>query len=230
LADFLVEKEGIKKEKIAVIYNGIEIEEIKNTKKEFFDQKEKIRREMRLTLGHKIFLNIARINTQKNHRLMIEAFYDLCKKRGDCRLVIIGDGSLKNNIEKQIKELGLENKVLLLGERKDIYKFYSISDFFILTSMREGFCISAMNGLAFGLPLISTKVAGVSEYLKDGKNGFFADSDPKDISEKMDTMANLPHEELSKMKKNSEETAEEFDIKKYGEAYQKLFLACVGRA
>ena len=50
--------------------------------------------------------------------------------------------------------------------------FYAMSDFFIMTSRHEGFCIAAMEGLAFGMPLISTKVAGIVEYLKDEVNGF----------------------------------------------------------
>lgn len=229
VVDIISKTEGIPKEKFTVIYNGVELNAIKNAIESYGSHKEEIRDEIGLSLSDKIFLNVARLSVQKNHKLMIDAFSHVAKENPNAKLVIIGDGPLRGDIEDQVKNLGLTKNVILLGERKDIYRFYAVSDFFLLTSVREGFCISAMNGLAFGLPLISTRVAGVSEYLQDGKNGLFIPSDPSSAGEIVNKILSLDDTVLDSYKKAALISAEPFGVDAYIKKYEELFIRVYDR-
>ena len=226
VADYLSRTEGIKRNVFTVIYNGVDIDAVKKAEEDFRPNKEEIRKEFGLSPHDKIFLTVSRAVKQKNHELMINSFSLLAEKRGDCRLVIVGDGELLPSLEKQIHDLKLEGKVILAGERKNVHRLYAMSDFFIMTSRHEGFCIVAMEGLAFGMPLISTKVAGIVEYLNDEVNGFFVEHDATDIAEKMNKVASLTSEEKDSFRKQGKLTASIYSLTRYGKEYHDLFLAC----
>ncbi len=224
VVEHITRTEGIAKEKFTVIYNGVELGEIGKAQTLYSTQKNDIRQEIRLVSNDKIFLNVARLSTQKNHTLMIDAFARIIPNYPDAKLVIIGDGPLREKLEEQIKNLHVEKNVILLGERKDIYRFYAVSDFFLLTSVREGFCIAAMNGLAFGLPLLSTRVSGVSEYLKDGQNGLFLGNDSVAMASKLEVILSLDTTTLEKYKHTAVESAQLFGTDTYINKYNDLFL------
>lgn len=229
VADYLSRTEHIDRGRYTVIYNGVDIDQIAQAKLQYGPQRESIRREFGLRPSDKVFLNVARLSWQKNHELMINAFARLNQLRDDCRLVIVGGGDNMVPMKEQIKSLGLDGRVLLAGERKrkDVEMFYCVSDFFLLTSRHEGFCITAMEGLAFGMPLLSTRVAGVSEYLEEGKNGFFVDSDPADIAEKMNRVADLSEEQRKTFSANGMETARAYSLERYIQAYRDMLSTSI---
>lgn len=226
VADHVSKVEKIPREKFTVIYNGVEIDEIENAKIKFLNERALIRREISAGTDEKVFLTVARLVLQKDHDLMIRGFAKYLAKGGIGKLVIIGDGVLRDRLEKLVRDLLIDDRVIFLGERQDIYRYYSVSDFFLLTSVREGFCISAMNGLAFGMPLISTRVAGVVEYLKDGENGYFIDSNEESIGETLVRVTSLSEEKIEEMKSNAIATAQGFSVRAHADKYRRLFNAC----
>jgi glycosyltransferase involved in cell wall biosynthesis len=225
VADFLSRTEGINKDRFTVIYNGVYLDKIKEAEREFFPLRKTIREEYDISESATVFLSVARLVKQKNHKLMIDSFNRFSEKFQNSYLVLIGDGSLRDEIESQILDLNLGTKILVLGERKDIYRFYAISDCYLVSSRHEGFCIVAMNSLAFGKPVISTKVAGISEYLKDGYNGFFSEDNAEDIKNRMIDFTDLSREDLLVMEKNGRNTASEYSVERYIEKTEKLFLS-----
>lgn len=227
VADHVSAVEHIDRKKFTVIYNGVEIGEIERSKKIFFPERERIRNELSVGSNEPLFLTVARLVIQKNHELMIRGFAEYLQSGGKGKLVIIGDGVLKDGLQQLARDLHAEHTVIFLGERQDIYKYYVASDFFLLTSVREGFCISAMNGLAFGLPLVSTRVAGVVEYLQDGMNGYFIDNTKESISETLKKITSISEEKLSNMKARAELTAKDFSVHAHVEKYRALFTKCL---
>ena len=155
---------------------------------------------------------------------MIDAFAEAARSRADFRLVLVGDGALREPTLRHAEELSVQNRVIMVGERKDLHRFYSMSDFFLMTSRYEGFSIVSMEGMAFGLPLLSTRVAGICEYLADGNNGFFLEPEPHDIAEKMLKIAALSKEELYSMKERAKRTADGFSLERYANACNQLFI------
>ena len=113
-----------------------------------------------------------RFTTEKGHTTLIRAVAAL-QRRGvsvECRLA--GSGSLQPAYEQMIREANLERQVLLCGERTDMAAFYREIDAFLLPSVEaEGLPITVLEAMATGLPVISTRVGGVEEVIRNGKDG-----------------------------------------------------------
>ncbi len=131
--------------KIKTIYNLLSFEICNKSKNK---EKNKSKTKRRFT-----FINIARLENQKNHLLLLKAFK---KARLDANLWIVGDGSLREKIKKEIKNLNLEKKITLFGTQKNVCYFLTLSDCFVFSSNHEGFPNVLLEALACGLPVIST--------------------------------------------------------------------------
>jgi N-acetylgalactosamine-N,N'-diacetylbacillosaminyl-diphospho-undecaprenol 4-alpha-N-acetylgalactosaminyltransferase len=106
------------------------------------------------------FITIGRLDTGKNHQLIIKAVKNIIEKYSndyfDIKLYIIGGGALQQNIESQIRDLGLECRVFLLGRQINPYKYLTEADCFIFSSSHEGFPNVLVEALSCELPVIST--------------------------------------------------------------------------
>lgn len=172
VADSLVKLEKIKKDKISVILNGVEIPEYKINK---IDEREKFG----LQTDDFVFLNVGMMKTeQKGHKYLIEAFSILKNKfpERNLKLLLVGDGSLRNDLENLTKEKNLSSDIIFAGLQKDINLVYQISDVFVLSSLWEGCPNVLLEAMANKLPVISTNVGGASEIISHLKNGYLIES------------------------------------------------------
>ena len=87
----------------------------------------------------------------KNHRYLIDIFAELCSMRDDAALVLIGKGELEDEIREKAKALGLADKVLFLGNRFDVERYYQAFDYFVFPSTFEGFPGSVAEAQTAGL-------------------------------------------------------------------------------
>ncbi len=144
---------NVLEEKIKIIYNPIDLKKIENLKnKDIIIKKEKF-----------TFVTVGRFERQKNHMLLIDAFYKL---NLDIEIWLIGDGHLRKKIEEKISNLKLKEKIKLLGKQKNPYKFLAKADCFIFSSNYEGFPNVLLEALACNLPVISTDcISGPREIL-----------------------------------------------------------------
>src|SRR3989338_6344614 len=94
---------------------------------------------------------------KKNVDSIIEVFRNLVKTT-PCRLVLVGDGPEKYRIRKKVARFGLSKDVIFAGSRKDMEKFYSAADVFLMSSLREGLPLSILEAMSSSLPVVSTKV------------------------------------------------------------------------
>ncbi len=102
--------------------------------------------------------------------MLIESFGRL--ERGDAdRLVIVGDGELRSELELLIERLGLEQQVVLLGDRSDIPQVLAAFDIFALTSETEGYSVALLEAAAAGLAIIASDVGGNSEIVRHNETG-----------------------------------------------------------
>jgi glycosyltransferase involved in cell wall biosynthesis len=116
-------------------------------------------------------LSVGTLKAQKDHATLIRAFSILSSKIS-AKLIILGDGPLKNNLESLIYKLGLEDCVSLPGFFIDPYPWFRSADLFVLSSQWEGFGNVLVESLECGVPVVSTNCpSGPSEILKDGRYG-----------------------------------------------------------
>jgi glycosyltransferase involved in cell wall biosynthesis len=130
------------------------------------DARKCIRKELGIPENTFVILQVARFSEEKNHHFMLDVFRALSETRSDTKLVLTGDGRLKQACEAYSRMLGVEDKVIFTGRRQDVPALLSAADVFVLPSLFEGFPVSAMEAQASGLPcLLSdaiTREAGIA--------------------------------------------------------------------
>ncbi len=209
--------------KFIVVHNGVDIDAIKRYRKTSEQKVKKLYAEFNLSSDSKIVLNVARLKPQKNHTLLIDAFAKFLENHPEYVLFIVGAGADEDKLHKKVNDMNLKKKIFLVGYREDVYTFYSASDFFVLTSDIEGFPNVGLEAMAFGLPLLSTKVSGVDEFLEEGKNGYFLERTVDDVCDKMEVVIKLEKNKLLLMQKNCRKTVVNFSIRKCVSEYELLF-------
>ena len=132
---------------------------------------------------------------------MVNSFACLKEELGiDAKLIVIGDGELRQKLEKLIGEKCLKPHVLLLGQlgRREIAKWLNAADVYVYTSQGNGFPIALVEATMCGLPIVTTDVTGVHDIVINGETGYLAeDRNPREVAAKM-AAALDDHERLGK--------------------------------
>lgn len=118
-------------------------------------------------------INVGRLSEHKAQHILIEACALLVNQRVDVRCEIIGEGPKRDALESLIKELGLDNKVILLGAKyhKEVLASYYSADMFVMTSITEGMPLVLMEAMNAGVPVIAPNICGIPELLAYGQAG-----------------------------------------------------------
>lgn len=217
-------KKNFNIKKLSYIYNPFDLERIKElSEKEINIEKKRF-----------TFSTVGRLDKGKNHKLIIDAIKNL-----DVDLWIIGDGELRKELELYISNLGLKEKVFLLGKKENPFAYISKTDSFIFASNHEGFPNVLIEALACELPIISTDcLSGPREILAPGSNANFQLENNIEFAEygiltpiknveKLKEAISLiiNDEELRKhYQERAEKRANDFKIKNIIKEYEKVFI------
>lgn len=132
-----------------VLPNAIDVETYR------FDRQARVRARRALGLGDGPMVgHVGRFSEEKNHRFLIDVFTALARSRPDARLLLVGDGPLRPGIERTVTEHGLADRVLFLGDRKDVPDLYQAMDALVLPSLFEGLPMVGVEAQCAGLPMI----------------------------------------------------------------------------
>lgn len=151
---------------------------------------------------------------QKNQKMMIAAFAEVVKKHPDYQLVIYGEGPSREELEKHVRELGVEEHVLLPGNVTDIHDRIKDAEMFVLSSDYEGMPNALIEAMCLGLPSVSTKVSGATDLIKDHENGILTDlNDQKQLENAM--LELIENKELSeRLAINAAKLNQELEVSK----------------
>lgn len=122
-------------------------------------------------------ITVARFAPPKDHLLLLEA---LSRVQGDWRLLLVGDGPTRAQVEQAALTLGLRDRIEFLGNRSNIEELLADADIFILPSKWEGLPLSILEAMRAGLPVIATDTGGVAEAVTDGVTGYL--TPPGDVA------------------------------------------------
>lgn len=219
LTDDMKNKISIDKSKIAVIPNGIDISRFNGIKKEA------ARMSLGISADDKVLLYAGSLRPEKGVSFLIKSVSIIKRDFPDIKLLIVGDGKDRYEMEKLSKELQLDCNIRFVGRVKneEVPQYFILSDIFILASLMEGFPNVLLEAMAAGLPIICTNVCGLPEIVSDGKNGYLIDPcDPAAIAEKVSIILN--DEELKKtISYNNKKKSIEFSLEKTAEKLEEVY-------
>jgi L-malate glycosyltransferase len=155
---------GVNPVKVTTIFNGIDFSQPVN---------ENIsREELKLSETDFVILMVARLDPVKRHELALDAIEELIKQHPEIKLLLIGDGPIRSDIENSIMKKGLSEHVKMFGHRDDADAFYRIADMTLLTSKTESFPLVLLESARANTPVITTDVGGVRDMIPDPSYGF----------------------------------------------------------
>jgi glycosyltransferase involved in cell wall biosynthesis len=169
--DALIEFENFPGNKIRIIYNGID------DSRYILHQDPNLKKSLGINDYVCVLGTVARLDSIKNHRMMIKALKIIHHTYPDTVLIIVGDGPEREDLGKLTAQLEISSNVIFTGFREDVHLFYKIMDIFLLTSFSEGTAMTLLEAMASSLPCIVTGVGGNREIVKDSETGFVIQSD-----------------------------------------------------
>ena len=168
------------------------------------------------------FGTVGRLNVAKNHVLLVQAFAKILPQLPNAELHILGEGECRPQIEAQIAELGVADRVVLHGYSDDVPGFLERLDAFVLSSSSEGLPLAVLEAMAAGLPIVSTRLPGVEEVAPEGRVAWYSRlEDADDLARMMMRVASLS--DLSAVGGVSRIQSRQFGIADMWHRYQQLF-------
>ncbi|KIQ97617.1 CDP-glycerol glycerophosphotransferase family protein [Lysobacter sp. A03] len=174
----LSESVGIPANKFVACINSIDVESIRSLALQ--EPPEELER----WFTGKTFVTIGRMSPEKDHSKLIDAFAGIHREFPDARLLIIGDGPLRNELEVQIASMGMKDVVLLAGQHSNPFPILRRSDCFVLSSNHEGQPMVLLEAMVLGKPIVATDISGNRGVLKDG-HGVLVDNSSEGLREGM---------------------------------------------
>jgi N-acetyl-alpha-D-glucosaminyl L-malate synthase BshA len=126
-----------------------------------------------------VVLHVSNFRPVKRVDVAIDVFRRI-RERRRARFVLLGDGPVRDAVERQVADAGLEEDVLFLGEQHDLVPYLSSADLFLLPSAQESFGLAAMEAMACEVPVVASRVGGLPEIIEHGVTGFVCAPDDVD--------------------------------------------------
>lgn len=210
-------------ERVTVIHKGIDLANYQVTV-----DKRKKREELAIPHLAKVIGIVARLEAAKGHEYLLKAAQKIIQEVPESYFVIVGRGHLRAKLEKLTVKLGIQSKVLFTGFREDMLEIMTIFDIFVLPSLWEGLGIVLLEAMAFKLPIVATKVGGITDVVVDGETGILVPPrDPVTLSAAVVSLLR-DAEKASKMGQKGylrvmEEFADSVANEKMMQLYERLF-------
>ncbi len=174
----------------AVIWNGIDVAPLAKVGQ----YRHSARLELDIPPDAFVVTTICRLHRPRDFPTLLQAFQVLQSTVSQAHLLIVGDGPLRNQVEQGIVSLALQDRVHLLGMRRDVPRLLGTTDIFVLSSGGwEGLPQSVLEAMAASLPVVASDVGGTREAVIDGQTGYlFAPGDAAALAQRLQALARDP--------------------------------------
>lgn len=191
-------------------------------------RREAVRAELGLAKGDRVVISVMRLTPQKAPLDLIDAVARLVRDVPDARVVIVGDGPLRNAVETRRRELGLGERLILTGIRRDVPELLSAADVLALSSLWEGLPRVIPQAMAAGLPVVATAIDGSAEAMVHGETGILVPPrDPAALGAALAALLCDP-ERARAMGEAGRARVVEFDMYRMVDAIEALYARHLG--
>ncbi|WP_242204282.1 N-acetyl-alpha-D-glucosaminyl L-malate synthase BshA [Aestuariivivens insulae] len=209
------------KNEIHVVPNFIDLDKHNN---KFTD----CERSMMASKEEKIITHISNLRPVKRVLDVIKVFYNI-QKEMPAKLMLIGEGPERENIEYECQKLGIMDRVIFFGKSNEIDKILGFSDLFLLTSQTESFGLAALEAMASGVPVISSNTGGIPEVNAHGVSGYL--SNVGDVDDMTKNALHILSDEnrLKTFKENARKESLKFDLHAIVPQYEAIYEDTLAR-
>lgn len=209
------------KNKISVIPTGIDLS--KYSIKLNDSRKAELLKELNIPENARIFGSVGRLAEEKNYSEVLAALKSILNTRDDVYLVLTGDGAYRNELEKEVHDLGLDEHVRFPGmiSPDKIYEYYQILEFFVSASVSETQGLTYIEALANDLPVIARRDGAIDGVIFDDVNGYQYDT-LDDLIKYIELLFNNPDKYVA-LVKGAKDTVYEFGTEIFGNRVYKLY-------
>ncbi len=223
----VAQDEKVAPDKIDVIYNGIDLRELKQRQWSMDEERQKLG----IKPGETVITCVSNFNKIKGHLTLIDAFARLQAMHATqpLRLILAGDGLLRTRIEEKVAGYGLVDQVNLVGISRNVERELMLADFAVLPSETEGFSNSIIQAMALRRPVVACRVGGNPEAIAEGQTGFLAEPrDADDLAKAMSKLVADPELRRTMGLAGEARAKKYFDKKAMISETENLFLGVLG--
>jgi glycosyltransferase involved in cell wall biosynthesis len=180
--------DGLAAERIFVVHSGIDPDRFGA------ESSKKLMSEFGIKSDEKVVINVAHLAGHKGQKYLVQSIPAVLERFPRTRFFIVGGGELMAELKTLAASLGLTDKLVLTGFRKDVGAFYRLADLFVMSSVEEGLGTAVLDALALGKPIVATNSGGIPEMITDGENGLLVPArNPVALAEGISEMLADPH-------------------------------------
>lgn len=209
---------------IEVIPTGIDLEKFNNRISQ--NERKGLLKKYDIDIEKKVLVTVSRVAVEKNIEEIINYFSKLLEKDNNCRLLIVGDGPDKKNLEKLVDKLNLREYVKFTGMIKpvEVHKYYQLGDIFVCASTSESQGLTYVEAIASSLPLVCREDDCLIDIIEEGKNGFTYHNN-NDFIEKILKINNNNKDDMGN---RSFELSKKYSKEEFGKKMEELYKKVLG--
>jgi len=221
IARYLVEDKGIPAAKVTVIRTAAALRRFAPDP----DRTSGLRKSLGLADNDPLLVLVGRLEPQKGHKVLLQALPDLLREFPRMRVVFLGEGSLRAELEKEVARKGLQPAVRFAGYQTNVQDWLAVADLSVLPSFFEGLPMSAIESLAMSCPMVATAVDGTPEVVLDEKHGLLVPpGDPVRLAEAIGRMLRNPERAREMGRAGRDFVFEQLSVERLVQSTQQLYL------
>jgi glycosyltransferase involved in cell wall biosynthesis len=223
--DFLVHGKGYPAGKVVVVPNGRDLSVYAAG-----GSRDAVRKELGLDRHTPLVGVVGRLEAQKGHTYLLDAWPAVVRARPDARLLLVGDGSLRAPLEAQARAAGVAASVLFAGFRADVPRMLDAMDVVALPSLHEGMPLTVIEAAAAARPVVATAVDGTVEVVRDRETGrLVPPADPAALSHALVELLSRPEHAAAMGRAARAFAVEQFGVDRQVEATARIYREVAAR-
>ncbi len=216
---------GVPANIITVIYNGVSLEDIKP-----LTEPGEARKKLGFLPDTPLIGIVARLHEVKGHSYFLEAARNILQQRPEVRFLVVGAGPSRPALEKLASDLDITEQVIFTGFMEDVYSLMAGLDLLAISSLWEGFGLTAIEAMALGVPVVATEVGGLPEVVLHGETGLLVPpANPAALAKNILWMLDHPGEASSMAEKGGQIVRQKFTSTVMARRTEELYRRVAGQ-
>jgi glycosyltransferase involved in cell wall biosynthesis len=169
---------------------------------------------------------VARLRTEKGQAVLLNAMAEVIKRMPEARLLIVGVGPDRETFEKLAKDLNIAEQIIWVGQKSpdEIYQLYGVMDVVAVPSLFEGFGLSAAEAMAAGVPVVASRVGGLTEVVQDATSGYLVDvGDINELAQSLGELLRNPEKTRAMGQEGYRRVNQGFSFERFREAISAMY-------